>query len=83
MDGYCLRTKLLEKPSVCLYYKGMEDDNTVPLALNVIVAFAPKDALILDENAAKSLCKRLNEDKEVLLECGYSGFEIIKKANGI
>ena len=83
MDGYCLRTKLLEKPSVCLYYKGMEDDNTVSFALNVIVAFTPKDAMILDENAAKSLCKRLNEDKEALLECGYSGFEIIKKANGV
>ena len=83
MDGYCLRTRLLEKPSVCFYYKGMEARNPVCSALNVIVAFAPKDALILDENAAKSLCKRLNEDKEALLECGYSGFEIIKKANGV
>ena len=83
MDGYCLRTRLVENPSVCLYFKGMEDDNTISFALNVIVAFTPKDALILDENAAKSLCKRLNEDKEVLLECGYSEFEAIKKANGV
>ena len=77
MDGYSLRTRLLEKPSVCLYYKGMEDDNTVPYALNVIVGFTPAEALILDKNAAISFCKRLNEDKDLLLECGYSEFEII------
>lgn len=38
-----LRTRLLEKPSVSLYYKGMEDDNTVPFALNAIVGFSPDD----------------------------------------
>ena len=78
MDGYCLRTRLVESPSVCLYYKGMEDDNTVPFALNVIVAFCLDGALVLDEIAANSLCKRLNKDKEALLKHGYSEFQIIK-----
>ena len=78
MEGYCIRTKLLEKPNVCLYYKGMEDDNTVSFALNAIVGFSIDDALILDEKAAISLCDRLNEDRDLLLECGYSEFEIIK-----
>ena len=83
MEGYCLRTKLVEKPSVCLYYKGMEDDNTVSFALNVIVSFTPSDSLALDEIAAKNLCKRLNEDKEVLLSHGYTEFDIIKTTNSI
>lgn len=76
MDGYCIRTRLLENPSVCLYYKDVENDNTIPFALNVVVAFVPSEALILDNKSAKNLCKRLNADKEVLLSQGYSEFEI-------
>ena len=83
MEEYCVRTRLIEKPSVCLYYKGMEDDNTVPFALNAIVGFSPDDCLVLDEKAARSLCDRLNEDRDSLLECGYSEFEIVKKANSV
>ena len=83
MEGYCVGTKLLEMPSVCFYYKGMEDDNTVSFALNAVVAFSVDDALILDEKAARSLCDRLNEDRDLLLECGYSEFEIIKITNSI
>ena len=83
MEGYCLRTKLVEKPSVCLYYKGMEDDNTVPYALNVVVGFTPAEALILDEDAAIRLCKRLNEDRDSLFAHGYTEFEAIKKANSV
>ena len=77
MDGYCLRTKLVEKPSVCLYYKGMEGNEAIPEALNAVVAFSPTDALELDEDAAERLCKRLNEDGASLLGCGYTEFEII------
>ena len=83
MDGYCLRTRLLEKPSICLYYKGMEDDNTVSFVLNAVVGFSVDDALVLNEKAARSLCNRLNEDRDLLLECGYSEFEIIKITNSI
>lgn len=83
MEGYCVRTRLVEKPSLCLYYKGMEDDNTVSFALNAVVGLSIDDALVLDEQAARSLCDRLNEDRDSLLECGYSEFETIKKANSV
>ena len=76
MDGFCLRTHLIEKPSVYLYYKGMEDDKTNPDALNVVVAFTPAEALIFDEDAALRICMRLNEDREVLKANGYGEFEI-------
>ena len=77
MNGYCLRTHLIEKPSVYLYYKGMEDDKTNPDALNVVVAFTPAEALIFDEDAAKNLCQLLNKDSEILKANGYGEFEVI------
>ena len=83
MVDYCLKTQLVEKPSVCLYYKGIESNSTISFALNVIVSFTPADAMVFDEKAAKSLCKRLNEDKEVLLSHGYTEFNIIKITNSI
>jgi hypothetical protein len=76
MEGFCLRTHLIEKPSVFLYYKGMEDKNTIPDAMNVIVAFTPADAVVLNEDAAKSLCERLNDNWEILLVNGFGEFEI-------
>jgi hypothetical protein len=76
MEGFCLRTHLIEKPSVFLYYKGMEDNNTVPDALNVVVAFMPAEAEVLDEDAAKSLCQRLNDNSEILQANGFGEFEI-------
>lgn len=78
MDGYYLKTHLIEKPSVYLYYKGMEDDATCPDALNVVVAFTPSEALMFDEYTAKSLCQRLNKDSEILMANGYGEFEIIR-----
>ena len=81
MDGYCLRTRLVEKPSLCLYYKGMEVNEGVPEALNVVVAFTLADALVLDEDTADRICMQLNEDRASLLECGYTEFEVMKKAN--
>ena len=83
MKDYCVRTRLLEKSSVFLYYKGIEDDLSVPFALNAIVGFSIDDALVLDEESANILCNRLNEDKDSLNKCGYSEFETIKKANSI
>ena len=76
MDGCYLRTHLIERPSVYLYYKGMEDDNTCPDALNVVVAFTTAEALIFDEDAALRICMRLNEDREVLKANGYGEFEV-------
>lgn len=80
MDGYCLRTKLIENPNICFYYKGVEDGNTVYSALNVVVAFTLADALVLDEASAKRLCNRLNEDGKTLFEHGFTLFEI-KRTN--
>ena len=77
MDGCYLRTHLIEKPSVFLYYKGMEDNNTVPDALNVVVAFTPADAVVLNEDAAKNLCERLNDNWEILLANGFGEFEVL------
>jgi hypothetical protein len=49
----------------------------------VVVGFTPAEALILDEDAAIRLCKRLNEDRHSLLAHGYTEFEAIKKANSV
>lgn len=76
MEGFCLRTHLIEKPSLYLYYKGTENDDTSPDALNVVVAFTTAEALIFDEDAALRICMRLNEDREVLKANGYGEFEI-------
>ena len=78
MDGYCLRTHLIEKPSVYLYYKGMEDDKTNPDALNVVVAFTPAEALVFDEDDSKKLCQRLNRYCEILIANGYGEFEVTR-----
>lgn len=78
MDGYCLRTHLIEKPSVYLYYKGMEDDKTNPDALNVVVAFTPAEAMVFDEDDAKKLCQRLNRYCEILITNGYDKLEITR-----
>lgn len=77
IEGYLLRTHLIENPSVFLYYKGMEDDANIPDALNVAVAFTPAEALVFDEDAAKYLCQRLNRDSETLQANGYGEFEIV------
>lgn len=77
MEGYCLRTHLIEDLSVFLYYKGMEDDSASPDALNVVVAFTPAEALVFDEDDAKKLCQRLNKDSEILKANGYGEFEVI------
>ena len=81
MDRYCLRTRLVEKPSVCLYFKEFEGDKSIPKALDVVVAFAPADAQEFCEDEAAKLCKKLNEDRETLIAHGFREFEVIKKAN--
>ena len=78
MEGYCLRTHLIEDLSVFLYYKGMEDDSASPDALNVVVAFTPAEALEFDEDDAKKLCQRLNRYCEILIANGYGEFEVTR-----
>lgn len=83
MCRYCLVTHLVEKPSLCLYYKGMEGDNAVSFALNTVVSFTPAEALVFDEETARDLCKRLNQDRVVLLSHGFTEFDIIKITSSI
>jgi hypothetical protein len=69
--------KLVEKPSIRLYYKGLENDSKIAKALNVIIGLTPKDAVALDEYTAKKLCQELNQDRDVLLKSGFTEFEIL------
>ena len=77
MDGYILLTHLVEKQSVCLYYKEVEENGYALSALDVVVAFSPADALVMDKETAELLCSQLNKDKASLLAHGYTGFEIL------
>lgn len=81
MDKFCLMTRLAEKPSICLYYKGMERNASVPIALNVIVAFTKEEATLFNEEDARHLCEQLNKDKQVLFEHQFLEFEVIRRAN--
>ncbi len=81
MDKFCLMTRLAEKPSICLYYKGMERNASVPIALNVIVAFTKEEATLFNEEDAIALREQLNKDKQVLLEHQFLEFEVIRRAN--
>ena len=76
MDGYCLITRLVEEPNICLYYKGVEENGCAPSALEVVVALSSADALIMDRGTAELLCNQLNKDKAILLANGYTAFEI-------
>lgn len=69
--------KLVEKPSIRLYYKGLENNSKVAKALNVIIGLTPDDAEYLNEYTAKELCQELNQDRDVLLKCGFSEFEFL------
>lgn len=77
MDGYFLLTHLVEEPSVCLYYKEVEENGCAPSALDVVVGFSPADALVMDKETAELLCNQLNKDKACLLANGYTEFEIL------
>ena len=72
-----LSCKLVEKPSIRLYYKGLEHNSKVAKALNVIIGLTPEDAVALDENTANKLCRELNQDRDVLLKSGFTEFEIL------
>ena len=54
---------MVENPSVCLYYKEVEENGCAPSALDVVVAFSPADALVMDKETAELLCNQLNKDK--------------------
>ena len=76
MYRYCLFTRLAEKPDVCLYYLGAEENTAVAYALNTIVSPSKDEAMTFDKDTAIILCARLNEDKDSLAESGFTEFEL-------
>ena len=79
MRKYLLACRLIEKPSIILYYKGLENNPKVTKALNVIVELSPEEAVVFNKYAANKLCLELNQDRDILLECGFTEFELIYK----
>lgn len=79
MEGYVIKTHLIDKPEITFYYKGTADEEGVSFAMNTIVGFDISDAKVFkDKEDAARLCEKLNEDKEGLLKNGYGEF-IIRK----
>lgn len=80
MDGYVLRTHLLENPEVVFYYKGISKvDPDAPMAMRCVVGFTADDAHVFHSiNEAQELCDRLNQDRTALREGGYAEFEVRK-----
>ena len=80
MKTYILRTHLIDSPGVFFYYKGTSREKGVPFALNTIVGFEATDAVVFDNSqTAKTICRRLNVDRQALADAGYSEFELIAK----
>ena len=71
----------MDSPNVVFYYKGTEQHEDVPKALNSVVAFDIEDGLALEEDEAMRLCNELNNDKTSLIEHGFTEFDIIKITN--
>ena len=77
MDGYVITTHLIDNPKITFYYKGTADEEGITFAMNTIVGLDISDAMIFhDEESAVKLCEKLNEDREILLKCGYESFKI-------
>lgn len=73
MEKFVLLTKLIEKPNVVFYYKG---DVTTTDALNSEVAMDIFEAKEFEYSTAQRICKKLNAEKNVLNEKGYTEFKL-------
>ena len=79
MEGYVIKTHLVDKPEITFYYKGTSDEEDVSFAMNTIVGFDISDAKVFhDKENAVQLCEKLNQDKEGLLKNGYEVFVVEK-----
>lgn len=77
MGRYVIKTALVGKPDVVLYFKGTANEEGVSLAMNTIVGFDVTDAKVFqDKEEALQLCEKLNEDEGSLLKYGFEGFEL-------
>ena len=79
MEGYVIKTHLIDKPKITFYYKGTANEEGVSFAMNTIVVFDVSDAKVFhDKESAVQLCEKLNEDEGSLLKYGFEKF-IIKR----
>ena len=79
MEGYVIKTHLIDKPEITFYYKGTADEEGVSFAMNTIVGFDISDAKVFhDKEYAVQLCEKLNKDREGLLKSGFETFIIQK-----
>ena len=77
MEGYVIKTHLIDKPEITFYYKGTANEGGVSLAMNTIVGFDISDAMVFhDKEDAVQLCDKLNQDEEILLKNGYGAFVV-------
>jgi len=77
MEGYVIKTALVDKPDVFFYYKGTANEECVSFAMSTIVGFNLSEAKIFhDKDEAFRLCEKLNRDRKVLLKYGYEPFEM-------
>jgi len=77
MEGYVIKTHLIDCPKITFYYKGTANEEGVSFAMNTIVGFDISDAMVFyDKEDAVQLCEKLNQDKERLLKNGYEAFII-------
>ena len=75
MEGYVIKTHLIDNPKITFYYKGTANEEGVSLAMNTIVGFDVTDAKVFyDKEDAIQLCEKLNEDRDSLLEYGFEVF---------
>lgn len=75
MGRYVIKTHLIDKPEITIYYKGTADEDGVSFAMNTIVGFDISDAMVFyDKEEAIQLCEKLNEDGEILFMNGYEPF---------
>lgn len=77
MDGYVIKTHLIDNPKITFYYKGTTDEEGVSFAMNTIVGFDISDAMVFyHKEDAVQLCEKLNKDRETLLKNGYGAFVV-------
>ena len=77
MQNFIVFCRLIESPSILLYYKGSKIEKNVPFALNTIIAFDPSQAMnFKSKKVAQNLCKKLNQDQKSLHKLGFTTFQV-------
>lgn len=77
MEGYVIKTHLIDRPEITFYYKGTANEEGASFAMNTVVGFDISDAMVFhDEEDAIQLCEKLNQDESCLLKYGFEVFEL-------